>query len=147
MSAPIGFQVTFDAVDPHAQARFWAAALGYEVEDHDEFIRKMLDTGISEDLVIEIDGQLFWRTATAIRPPGAGDDEARLGRRLLFQTVPEAKVGKNRLHLDLNVGADRRDAEVERLLGLGASLVGRYDEPEGRWVTLTDPEGNEFCVQ
>lgn len=147
MSDPIGFQVTFDATDPHAQARFWAAALGYEVELHDDFIRKMLDQGVPEDMVIEIDGHLQWRTATAIRPPGAGDEAARSGRRLLFQAVPEPKPGKNRVHLDLNVGKDRMEAEVERLLDLGATLLYRHDGPDGTWVTLADPEGNELCVQ
>ena len=147
MSGPIGFQVTFDAADPHAQARFWAAALGYEVELHDDFIRSMLDQGVSADLVIEIDGHLQWRTATAIRPPGTGDEVAHQGRRLLFQTVPEPKSGKNRLHLDLNVGKDRLEPEVERLLALGATLLYRHEGPDGTWVTLADPEGNELCLQ
>ncbi len=147
MSSPIGFQVTFDAADPHAHARFWAAALGYEVELHDDFIRRMLDSGVAPEAVVEIDGHLFWRTATAIRPPGASDDEVRSGRRLLFQAVPEPKSGKNRVHLDLNVGKDRVEEEVQRLLALGATLLSRYDGPEGRWVTLADPEGNELCLQ
>ena len=147
MAEPIGFQVTFDAADPHAQARFWAAALGYEVELHDEAIRGHLASGVPAELVIEIDGHLFWRTATAIRPPGVGDDEVRRGRRLLFQTVPEPKPGKNRVHLDLNVGKERVEEEVQRLLGLGATLLYRYEGPEGRWVTLADPEGNEMCIQ
>ena len=146
MSEPIGFQVTFDAADPHAQARFWAAALAYEVELHDEAIRGHLASGVPAELVIEIDGHLFWRTATAIRPPGASEDEVRRGRRLLFQAVPEPKPGKNRVHLDLNVGEERVAEEVERLLGLGASLLYRFEGPEGRWVTLADPEGNELCV-
>ena len=144
---PIGFQVTVDAADPHAQARFWAAALGYEVELHDDAIRGALASGVPADMTVEIDGHLFWRTMVAIRPPGAADDEARRGRRLLFQTVPEPRHGKNRVHLDLNVGHERAEEEVARLLGLGATLVGRYDKPEGRWVTLADPEGNELCVQ
>ncbi len=62
---------------------------------------------------------------------------------LLFGLVPEAKTIKNRLHIDLR--PDDRDAEVERLVGLGASRidVGQRDES---WVVLADPEGNEFCV-
>ena len=147
MSGPIGFQVTFDAVDPHAQARFWAAALGYEVELHDDFIRATLASGVPAELVVEIDGHLFWRTATAIRPPGDDDDEARRGRRLLFQAVPEAKQAKNRVHLDLNVGKARVEDEVQRLLGLGATVLYRFDGPEGSWVTMADPEGNELCLQ
>ena len=62
---------------------------------------------------------------------------------LIFGTVPEVKTIKNRLHLDFR--PDDRDAEVDRLLGLGASRVdvGQSDVP---WVVLADPEGNEFCV-
>jgi len=62
---------------------------------------------------------------------------------LLFAQVPEPKAVKNRLHLDFR--PDDRDAEVERLLGLGATRadVGQGDES---WVVLADPEGNEFCI-
>jgi predicted enzyme related to lactoylglutathione lyase len=62
---------------------------------------------------------------------------------LIFGTVPEGKTIKNRLHLDFR--PDDRDAEVDRLLGLGAVRVdvGQIDVP---WVVLADPEGNEFCV-
>ncbi len=62
---------------------------------------------------------------------------------LLFVSVPERKTIKNRLHLDFR--PDDRDAEVERLLALGARRadVGQGEQP---WVVLADPEGNEFCV-
>jgi hypothetical protein len=62
---------------------------------------------------------------------------------LIFEPVDERKHAKNRLHLDLR--SDDQDAEVERLIGLGASLVdiGQGDVP---WVVPADPEGNEFCV-
>ena len=62
---------------------------------------------------------------------------------LLFVGVPEQKTIKNRLHLDFR--PDDRDAEVERLLGLGAT---RADVGQGEqsWIVLADPEGNEFCV-
>ena len=62
---------------------------------------------------------------------------------LLFAQVPEPKAVKNRLHLDFR--PDDRDAEVERMLGLGATRadVGQGDES---WVVLADPEGNEFCI-
>ncbi len=60
--------------------------------------------------------------------------------------VPEAKTVKNRVHLDLLVGPEAHDAEVERLVGLGASVVGVHDGDEGRWTLLADPEGNEFDV-
>lgn len=62
---------------------------------------------------------------------------------LTFVLVPEEKAIKNRLHIDL--APDDQDAEVERILGLGATRVdvGQGDQP---WVVLADPEGNEFCV-
>ena len=53
---------------------------------------------------------------------------------------------KNRVHLDLHVGEDRREAEVERLTGLGASRLWDGQQGPHRWVTMADPEGNEFCV-
>lgn len=66
------------------------------------------------------------------------------GRTYCFIAVPEAKAAKNRVHLDLS--ADDRDAEVERLLGLGATVHASYDEGGNQWTTLLDIEGNEFCV-
>ena len=65
---------------------------------------------------------------------------------MLFQAVPEAKTVKNRLHLDVHVGPDAREAEVARLLGLGATELWRSFQGSYGWVTLADPEGNEFCV-
>lgn len=61
-----------------------------------------------------------------------------------FQKVEDPTPGKNRIHLDL--GADDLDAEVERLVAAGASLVGRRGDEGFRWVTLADPQGNEFDV-
>ena len=63
---------------------------------------------------------------------------------LLFQLVPEPKVVKNRVHLDFR--ADSRSAEVERLMGLGASLIAERCLGEFCWTVLADPAGNEFCV-
>jgi hypothetical protein len=70
------------------------------------------------------------------------DDHAYPG--LCFLPVPEGKAVKNRLHIDLN--PDDQDAEVERLMGLGATLADIGQGPEVSWVVLADPEGNEFCV-
>ncbi|NLG20878.1 MAG: VOC family protein [Actinomycetales bacterium] len=64
---------------------------------------------------------------------------------LAFQKVEEVTPGKNRLHLDLSTEADL-DAEVERLLAAGATLVARRGDEHFRWVTLADPQGNQFCV-
>lgn len=68
------------------------------------------------------------------------------GRYLLFLRVPEPKTVKNRLHLCLQP-QQLREQEVERLLGIGASMVDDRRDPDGSgWAVLADPEGNEFCV-
>jgi hypothetical protein len=72
-------------------------------------------------------------------------DDPRHGLPLIFQRVPEPKVVKNRAHIDYEA-ADRA-AEVDRLVGLGASLIREVDDGPGlRWTVLADPAGNEFCV-
>jgi hypothetical protein len=76
----------------------------------------------------------------AARLPAAGPAEPAL----LFLAVPEPKDAKNRVHLDL--AADDRDAEVARLVGLGATVTGEHDEYGVRWTVLHDPQDNEFCV-
>lgn len=63
---------------------------------------------------------------------------------MMFIQVPEGKTVKNRMHLDLQ--ADDRAAEVERIVGLGATIHSEHDEYDTRWTTLLDPEGNEFCI-
>jgi hypothetical protein len=139
MTSP-ALQITFDTADCHALARFWAAALHYEVDDHHDLVKQMLDTGqASENDVMEIDGRLAWKEAATCQ---SADGTTRL----LFQVVPEPKTAKNRMHLDLHVAEGQRDAEVERLLGMGATFL--HDGRQGpyAWVTLADPEGNEFCV-
>jgi hypothetical protein len=69
------------------------------------------------------------------------------GQVLLFITVPDGKRLKNRVHLDLRPADRSREEEVERLLALGATQVADFREPGGLgWVTLADPEGNEFCI-
>ncbi|MEE6262949.1 VOC family protein [Plantactinospora sonchi] len=100
----------------------------------------------------------FWAEATGLRHhpdnrPGeaecvllSGADIIEGG--MLFQRVPEPKVTKNRVHLDLQPTDRTRDEEIERLLGLGASLVADERNPDGTgWAVLADPEGNEFCVE
>ncbi len=113
--------ITVDCHDPFQLARFWCAALGY-VDDPDN------PNAPSDPEALIVD------------PRG-------LHPGLLFIGVPEPRSVKNRVHLDV-VPDGPRDAEVERLLGLGATLVDDLRTPDGKgWAVLADPEGNEFCVE
>ncbi len=149
---PVHWKLVIDCADPHAQADFWAAALAYTVEDHSVLIGRLLGLGaVPAELTVTVEshGRRGWRDLAAVRHPAEPYEEESgtgLGRRLLFQRVPEPKTGKNRLHLDLHPGPDRRSAEVERLTGLGASVLREVREAGGEWVVMADPEGNEFCV-
>lgn len=149
--ATLHWKLVIDSADPHAQADFWAAALGYEVEDNSALVERLLGAGaVPAELTVESHGHRAFRDLIAVRHPDDPYEEASgtgLGRRLLFQRVPEPKTVKNRLHLDLHAGPERREAEVARMEGLGASVLRQVKEPGGEWVVMTDPEGNEFCVQ
>src|SRR5579871_4553586 len=118
--------IVFDARHPASIARFWAAVLdGYEVAPYDEAeLARLRTRGINDP---EDDPNVL------VEAPGVHP-------RIFFQLVPETKQGKNRVHLD--VRAESVAAELERLTGLGATLVARYDDH----AVLHDPEGNEFCV-
>jgi hypothetical protein len=135
-------QIVVDSAKPHELADWWAEALGWQVEPQDEaFIRRMVDEGhASEEQTTRHKGALVWAVGAAIRSP----DPDR--PRILFQTVPEAKTVKNRVHLDVRVGAEAQESEVARLIGLGATELWRASQGPYSWVTLADPEGNEFCV-
>ena len=116
-------ELAIDCADPVGLARFWCAVLDYEVKDEDDGI-------------------------VSIGSPLAGEGKDHIGPvppMLTFAQVPESKSVKNRLHLDVNPTDREQDAEVRRLLELGArhADVGQRD---GSWVVLADPEGNEFCV-
>ena len=113
--------ITFDCADAWQLVTFWSQVTGYQ-EDPDD----PNQPGDPQQYLSGPDGQ-----------PG-----------LLFVPVPEAKTVKNRVHLDLMPGDRTRDEEVERLLGIGATLVADHRRPDGAgWVTLADPEGNEFCIE
>ncbi len=147
--AAIRTQVVFDAAEPHALAAFWAEALHYEHEEIGAFVAGLVEAGhVPAELTIEIDGKRRWRSLASLRHPDDPVDErgAGTGRRILFQAVPEPKTAKNRVHIDLLVGPEAHDAEVERLVALGAAVVSDHDGPDGRWTLMTDPEGNEFDV-
>ncbi|MFY9916032.1 MAG: VOC family protein [Nocardioidaceae bacterium] len=141
----LNFQVTFDSTDPHTLADWWADALGWEVEPSDEaFIREMIAQGhaTDEDTVTHR-GVLVWKTGAAIRHP---DPDARPGARILFQQVPEAKTVKNRLHLDVRLAGADLDSAVSRLTDRGATVLHHGRQGPHTWITLVDPEGNEFCL-
>jgi len=109
--------VSFDCPDPYALAQFWSEVLGHPL--HSDFV-----PGDAE---------------VAIEPPG--------GPRLYFQAVPEEKTVKNRVHVCLQPGDRDRDAEVDRLLALGAKVFDDHRTADGDgWVVLLDPCGNEFCM-
>ena len=142
---PFTVQVTVDCADPHGLAEWWAETLRWEVEPQDEdFIRSMIEQGhAAQSDTIRHRGALVWRDGAAIRPNG----EPSGGQpRILFQLVPEPKTVKNRVHLDLRpTGLDPEVIRAE-LIRRGASVVGVGRQGPHEWVTLTDPEGNEFCV-
>jgi hypothetical protein len=120
--------VVVDCRHPASLARFWAAALdGYRVAPYDDAeLERLRAAGVDDP---EDDPSVLVEPAPGVRP------------RFFFTLVPEPKVAKNRLHLDLQ--ADDRAAEVARLAGLGASVLTVFDA----WTVLADPEGNEFCVR
>ena len=140
-------QVVIDCADPASQAAFWGEALHYQVPAPPAEFASWDDWARAQGIPEE-----SWNDARAIEDP-EGE-----GPRVFLQKVPEGKVAKNRMHLDLNVGgghsvpleARRKlvDAEVARLKALGASdRRGSIDQRGEYWVRMNDPEGNEFCVQ
>ena len=140
------FQVVIDSARPHVLAGWWADALGWTVEEQDEgFIRRMIAEGYAtDDDTMLHGGALVCREGAAIRPPG--EPRRGPGRRVLFQLVPEAKTVKNRVHLDVFVGEANVEAELARLTERGATFLHRGRQGPHTWVTLADPEGNEFCL-
>ncbi|MEP7054755.1 MAG: VOC family protein [Actinomycetota bacterium] len=144
----VDFKVVLDCSRPQAQASFWAQAMGYLVEDHSALIEQLLTAGaLPEQATVEVDGRRAFADLAAVRHPDDPYDErsgAGSGRRILFQRVPEPKTVKNRVHLDLHYGTDKIGAEAERLVAIGATVLGRFSEQGSTWITLADPEGNEF---
>jgi hypothetical protein len=143
---PYDFQIAVDASEPHVLADWWAETLGWVVEPSDEaFIKKMIAAGYAtDDDTITHNGALVWREGTAIRHPDVPSGLAK--PRILFQLVPEAKTVKNRWHLDVRVGEENVDEQVAKLTGRGATFLHKGSQGPHWWVTMADPEGNEFCV-
>jgi catechol 2,3-dioxygenase-like lactoylglutathione lyase family enzyme len=134
-------QVTFDCADPHAQAAFWAQVFGSAVEDHSAFVDQLVADGrMPADDRIMVNGRSAFRDVAACRDPEGVEP------RLFFQRVPEGKIAKNRVHLDIHVDPDQKAAEVERLAGLGAQLIETHSDRGPMTYVMRDPEGNEFCL-
>ncbi len=139
-------QITFDCGDPDALCRFWVEALDYEQQPpppgFDSWDAFLDSVGVPPDQ----------RNSRSAATPKQG-----AGPRLFFQRVPEGKSAKNRVHLDVRaapgVAGDERMAalqvEADRLVDLGATELRRV-EPDGGmetgFITMADPEGNEFCL-
>ena len=140
----MALQLTLDCSDPHAQAQFWAVVLDYKVDDHDELIAGLVESGQmaadSEDITA-VNGRRTFRDYSSITPVDSGDEN-----RMLFQRVPEEKVVKNRLHVDVHTPEGEREAKVKTLIDLGARKLWNGQMGPMSWITLADPEGNEFCV-
>ena len=131
-----GIQVTFDAASPRELGRFWAEALGYVDQP------PPLGYDSWEDALdaMGIDRSDPDRAFAIVDPDGVGP-------RLFFQRVPEPKSAKNRMHLDVRAAPDQLPARAAALVALGARLVAEVDETGGHFITMLDPEGNEFCLQ
>ena len=110
--------ITFDCADARRLATFWSTLTGWNVYYDDD-----------PEVVL----------APSFPHDGTG---------MLFIPVPEGKTAKNRLHLDLSPDQGTRDEMVERAVAAGATVIGDHRTDEGSgWVTLADPEGNEFCIE
>jgi predicted enzyme related to lactoylglutathione lyase len=111
-------EIVIDCSDANRVAGFWSAVLGWAVQGDEEEGLWMSETGI--------------------------DDDGSLA--LIFQVVPEPKLNKNRLHMDLSPQGCDQSEELERLLGLGATRADVGQTGDESWVVLADPDGNEFCL-
>ncbi len=134
--------ITFYADDPPALARFWSDVFGYPYREFDGQQRQhLLVSGLTD---------------YDLQKRGLAEDPEGKGPRLFFHHASEAKNGRNRIHLDVNVEREpgyeaALDAEKDRLVSLGAEVVRIVEQTWGPWperyYQLRDPEGNEFCLQ
>lgn len=137
------FSITMDAADPLAQGEFWAMALGYVREPppppYQTWDEALIGWGLPPER---------WNDANAIVDPDG------IGPRIFIQKVPEPKVAKNRVHLDVRVSTSRENKDLaalqtkaDQLVAAGATQLEVFDDPStGQWIVMQDPEGNEFCI-
>jgi hypothetical protein len=143
----LNIQIVIDSKNPHELADWWAETLEWAVEPQDEgFIRSMIEKGFAADAETKThNGKLVWRDGAAIRPTEELDAKAPT-RRLLFQTVPEEKTVKNRVHWDVRIGSRDKDEVRAVLEARGATFLWTASQGPHSWHTMADPEGNEFCI-
>jgi predicted enzyme related to lactoylglutathione lyase len=123
--------VTFSCAEPKRLGPFWAHALGWPEEAIDQsFIQQLLDAGMDER---ETQSFYVTREAPTSRP------------RLLFQRRERSRPASYPIHLDFRT--DDREAELERLQQLGATLEETKSDDERTWTIMRDPESNPFCVE
>lgn len=121
------YSTVVESTDHKKLARWWAEALGWQVifETDEESV-------LVPPWALELSGKLEFHQV----PPG-----------MVFVPVEHEKVGKNRLHWDFAPHtSDDRDAEIARLIELGATVIDVGQPADATWTVLTDPDGNEFCV-
>jgi hypothetical protein len=140
-----GVQVVIDCADPAGLSEFWAAVLGYKLQDPPPGFA-------SWEALLQARGvpESEWNSASAVVDP-----EGK-GPRFYFQRVPESKTVKNRVHVDVDVADGpstpleqrhaRAHAESARLQTLGARQLWINDDWRGFSIVMQDPEGNEFCL-
>ncbi|HTW03353.1 MAG TPA: VOC family protein [Streptosporangiaceae bacterium] len=145
---PVRFQLVIDCADPDRLARFWAAALSYELAPPPAGFATWNDyyhdLGLPDEYLIDSADRI-------------SDPDGR-GPVIWFRVEPDAKVVKNRLHFDIRASGERTDpletrrkrvdAEASRLAGLGATITGALSGEESDFyaVGMKDPEGNEFDI-
>ena len=143
----LNIQIAIDCSNPHVLADWWAETLDWAVEPQDEaFIRSMIEQGFATEAETKThNGRLVWADGAAIRPVEELEAKAP-ARRLLFQTVPEAKTIKNRVHWDVRLDGRDKDEVRRELEARGASFLWSASQGPHSWHTMADPEGNEFCI-
>jgi hypothetical protein len=138
-------QLVLDANNVHAQAAWWARALGWVVEyPHEDFLRELNEAGLLEpEALVEYEDHRVFRTGSAIHQE---IDGVKTGARIFVRGVRAPKSERNRIHWDIEARPEPIDDVVARLEALGAKKIGEDFQGPNRSVQMLDPENNEFCV-
>lgn len=136
----LAVQITIDCHNADSLAEFWALALDYELQPPPDGFEDWKSFLEANDAPVPPAGSV----SAIVDPDGAGP-------RILFMRVPEDKVAKNRVHLDIRASTNPGDdegklAKIAQLVDAGGTELGRGEEHGSWWIVMQDPEGNEFCV-